>query len=119
MNKSFDDALLSSEEILKLEFESKLEFALNFKDLYIIPLQEAIALLPAKKSLAAIKHIGHKVSGHAEFPDLIPLGESLEQLALEMLEKSFSDSSVYKKIHLEILKVYESDIVPFINQNKK
>ena len=117
MNKSFDDALLSEEVIRALEFETKLEFAQNFFELYLAPLNDVISKPLTDKGLETIKHIGHKMGGHAEFPNLIPIGETLENLSLEMMKNGKKDITEFSKLFAEMQQIYESEIEPFVKQN--
>jgi len=117
MNSSFDDSLLSDEVLKQLEFETRLDFAHTFEELYLIPLENALKTLLSKKCLASIQRIGHMIGGHGEFMSFVPMGESLEKHAKDMLEKNYTDKEVLLNIAKKIRNQYLTEIIPFLKKN--
>ena len=117
MHSSFDDSLLSDDVLKQLEFETKVDFASTFEEIYLIPLENELKGLLSKKCLAAIQRIGHMIGGHGEFMSLVPIGENLEKQAKDMIEKNYIDKELLLEIAKKIRTQFINEIFPFLKKN--
>ena len=115
-NEIFNTTGLTKKFVEELNFELKLKFANEFFEKFLNSAKQALKAWKLEENLQTLKHIGHKLGGHAEFPSLTKLGDLLENKVLSTIEGIEVGKVEITAIINEIDKVYQSEIIPFLNE---